>query len=174
MCKYRNVCYSSYSIFPKSIDRMETKKSSRKFPIILYDLREVDNIRVFSLWLNYLKEDNAELKQVDLSTIVSTVTAFSHENMEELPVVEEEAKSISLTEGGGLQISNQYRYIILFFLLYRANDPIMCDTVVTNYDDLTDVLSFSIILCFRTAKLVFQLLYWYQTQIHEHLFLRAK
>ena len=68
---------------------METKKSSRKFPIILYDLREVDNIRVFSLWLNYLKEDNAELKQVDLSTIVPTVTAFSHENMEELPFVVE-------------------------------------------------------------------------------------
>ena len=86
---------------------METKPGSRKFPIILYDLREVDNIRVFFRNVDENKEDNAELKQVNLSTIVSTTSAFSDEDMDELPVVDEEAKSISLSEAGRLQVSNK-------------------------------------------------------------------
>lgn len=86
---------------------METKPGSRKFPIILYDLREVDNIRVFFRTVDQNKEDNAELKQVNLSTIVSTTSAFSDEDMDELPVVDEEAKSISLSEAGRLQVSNK-------------------------------------------------------------------
>ena len=86
---------------------METKPGSRKFPIILYDLREVDNIRVFLLIIDKYKEDNAELKQVDLSTIVSTTPAFGDEDMDELPVVDEEAKSLSLSEAGRLQVSNK-------------------------------------------------------------------
>ena len=35
-----------YVVYPKQMDRFETKPQSRKFPIVLYDLREVDNIRV--------------------------------------------------------------------------------------------------------------------------------
>ena len=35
-----------YVVYPKQMDRFETKPYSRKFPIVLYDLREVDNIRV--------------------------------------------------------------------------------------------------------------------------------
>ena len=47
------------------------------------------------------------MKQVNLSTIVSTTPAFGDEDMDELPVVDEEAKSISLSEAGRLQISNK-------------------------------------------------------------------
>ena len=37
---------SSYYIYPTAIDRIETKKFSRKFPIVLYDIREIDNLIV--------------------------------------------------------------------------------------------------------------------------------
>ena len=86
---------------------METKPGSRKFPIILYDLREVDNIRVFISSYDLYKEDNAELKQVDLSSLFSSTTALGDEDMDELPVVDEEAKSISLSEAGRLQVSDK-------------------------------------------------------------------
>lgn len=37
---------SSYYIYPTAIDRIETKKFSQKFPIVLYDIREIDNLIV--------------------------------------------------------------------------------------------------------------------------------
>lgn len=36
----------SYYIYPTAIDRIETKKFSQKFPIVLYDIREIDNLIV--------------------------------------------------------------------------------------------------------------------------------
>lgn len=36
----------SYYIYPKAIDRIETAQHSRKFPVVLYDIREIETIRV--------------------------------------------------------------------------------------------------------------------------------
>ena len=42
----------SYYIYPKAIDRIETAPHSRKFPVVLYDIREIETIRV-CFWMYF-------------------------------------------------------------------------------------------------------------------------
>ena len=37
----------SYYIYPTAIDRIETVETSRKFPIIVYDLRNIEKVQVY-------------------------------------------------------------------------------------------------------------------------------
>ena len=88
------VVQHSYYIYPTAIDRIETKKFSRKFPIVLYDIREIDNLIVdFQIYIQH-QEENTELKVVDKLPLTSA-SPLSETQLDELPVVEEEEKSES-------------------------------------------------------------------------------
>lgn len=85
-----------YIVYPKQMERFETKPYSRKFPIVLYDLREVDSIR----------EDNAELKQIELESINTAPRVESNSKVTELPILQEDENSISLETAGGLRLAD--------------------------------------------------------------------
>lgn len=46
----------SYYIYPKAIDSIEPKQNSRKFPIVVYDIREVDSIQVYKSIVYYFRK----------------------------------------------------------------------------------------------------------------------
>lgn len=96
-----------YVVYPKQMDRFETKPYSRKFPIVLYDLREVDNIRVRTVGLSSCQEENAELKQIELESVNTAPRVESNSKITELPVLQEDENSISLETAGGLRLTDE-------------------------------------------------------------------